>query len=147
MSWIGELEAKRQAIAKEQSAKASDAKKPMLELLRGLRGRPGAYGTEWVTSAEIADRLGLTPADRLRPVMRKAHDVMRSLGWKPAQVGLRGLRRRGFVRPIPLATPVPASPHHGKAVEAFRATLEQLATYELNSAQLDNAYGEAKSMK
>lgn len=114
-----------------------------------LRGhRDEAKGIEWLFSREVYDRLGLDQRERRRGwTMRRISVGMKAHGWKRQYVGPRSARESGFCRALREDRATGAAPlslHHEAAVDAFRRTLDRLATLRLSGAQLDQAYDAAR---
>ena len=114
-----------------------------------LRGhRDETKGIEWLFSREVYDRLGLDPRERfVGRTPRRVAAGMKAHGWTRQYVGPRSARESGFRRALKedrANATVPASPHHGAAVEAFRVALEAMTELGLSGAQLDAAYDAAR---
>ncbi|ARO52737.1 hypothetical protein B2G69_00325 [Methylorubrum zatmanii] len=114
-----------------------------------LRGhRDETKGVEWLFSREVYDRLDLDPRERRRGwTTRRVSEGMKAHGWKRQYVGPRSARESGYCRALRegrVVDATPLSPHHGAAVEAFRAALLGLAELELSGPQLDRAYDAAR---
>lgn len=91
MSWMAQVEAKKQQVQAEAAARTAD--EWQLPLQR-LRGKVGADGVERASSQGIFDFLEVHQGSRGAGACRRLAKIMRELGWSPIKA--RGLNQRGL---------------------------------------------------
>lgn len=89
--------AREQTLVVKQKTRPSSAHWPAH--ITRLRGRMAAGGSEWISARDVFEMLGIQTAAK-HTCSRHVSGLMKAAGWRPALVGPRHARQRGYIRTL-----------------------------------------------